>query len=133
LEQYLDYFSKDQILVLNFARLKHDLPNLMEEITRFLELPHHNYDLSRIHNLKDSAVGQSYKGYRLLRKLLRGIKVTPYIPQKYKDQFRGILGKYGGKKISKDSYKLSERQREYVYHEIKHDLQKLRTEFGIDF
>ena len=133
LEQYMNYFSKDQMFVINFERLKSDLPDLMNEITRFLELPDYKYDLSHIHNLKDSAVGQSYKGYRLLRELLRGIKLTPYIPQKHKDRFREILGKYGGKKISKDSYKLSERQRDYVFNEIKDDLEKLNTEFGINF
>ncbi len=130
LEKYLEFFSKDQILLVDFERIKKDIKNVMIEVTDFLELPGHEYDLSHIHNLKSSAIGQSYKGYRLLRSILRSLKLTPYIPQVVKDKFRMSIGKYGGKNIPKEAHTLTERQKEVIYNEIKNDIHRLEQEFN---
>lgn len=130
LEKYTQFFSKDKFLLIDFERFKNDLENVMLEVTNFLELADYEYDLSHVHNLKSSAIGQSFKGYRLLRSVLRGMKLTPYIPQVIKDKFRTILGKYGGKNIPKEAYTLTERQKEIIYEEIKDDVSRLEHHFN---
>lgn len=130
LSKYLESFPKDQFYLVDFARMKTDINGVMNEITDFLGLPEHDYDTSYIHNLKSSAVGQSFKGYRLLRSVLRTFRVTPLIPQKAKDMVRSGLGKFGGKKIHKEKYILSEEQKGYIAKQLKEDLYKLEKEFG---
>ena len=130
LSKYLEFFPKDQFFLVDFARMKTDINGVMNEISDFLGLPEHDYDTSYIHNLKSSAVGQSFKGYRLLRSVLRTFRVTPLIPQKAKDMVRLGLGKFGGKKIDREKHTLSEEQKRYVAKQLKEDLYKLEKEFG---
>lgn len=130
LSKYLEYFSKDQFMIVDFSRMKYDIEGVMGEITNFLGIPEFNYDTSYIHNLKSSAKGQSYRGYRLLRSILRKLSITPMIPQKLKDRVRKNLGNYGGKNIVEENYSLSEEQKEYVAKQLKEDIKSLEREFG---
>lgn len=130
LSKYLEHFSKDEILLIDFSRMKTDINGVMQEATEFLELPKYGYDTSYIHNLKSSAVGQSFKGYRLLRKVLRKLSITPLIPQEAKDKVRTGLGKFGGKNIEKEEYTLNEDQKKYVAEMMGEDLIALEKKFG---
>lgn len=132
LEKYLEFFPREQFLLIDFDRIKNDLNNVMLEVNEFLELSDHEYDLSHIHNLKSSAIGQSFKGYRLLRTGLRRLKLTPLIPQIAKDKFRTILGKYGGRNVPRDAYTLTDRQKEFILSEmgLEEDINRLEQKFG---
>lgn len=132
LQEYLKYFSKDQFLLVDFKRLKTDPDALMKQITDFLELPPYSYDTSYVHNLKSSAVGQSFKGYRVLREILRKFNLTPFIPQLAKDKLRSIIGKYGGKKINEENYTLSEYQKEYLTNILHDDIKALEENFNFE-
>ena len=132
LKRYLECFSKDQILLVDFKRLNTDIDNLMQEITQFLDLPEFVYDTSYVHNLKNSAIGQSFRGYRALRNILRKFNITPLIPQLAKDKVRTILGKHGGKSIDKEAYTLNERQKSLIAKHLKNDIKKLKEEFNFN-
>jgi hypothetical protein len=130
LAKYLEYFSKDQFLLVDFDRIKNETKIVLDEINRFLDLPEFQYDTSYIHNLKSSAIGQSNKGYRNLRGILRYLKVTPFIPQIVKDKVRGILGKVSLHKLQLSDYTLSERQKAYLADYLSDDLKNLEINFG---
>lgn len=130
LKKYLKHFPKEHFLLIDFGRMKTDIDGVMKEATEFLNLSQFEYDTSYVHNLKSSAVGQSFKGYRLLRKILRNLRITPLIPQVMKDRVRSGLGKFGGKKIQEEEYRLSEAQKQHIAEMLQEDLVNLEQEFG---
>lgn len=132
LSRYLEHFPKGDFLLLDFNALRSDIDSVMSKVTDFLGLEEFEYDTSHIHNLKRSAVGQSYRGYRILRQLLRTLRITPLIPQVVKDKFRQLLGRYGGKKIKEEDYRLTQEQKRFLKKELMQDVKRLEEEFGFD-
>ncbi|WP_034060365.1 sulfotransferase domain-containing protein [Lacinutrix jangbogonensis] len=130
--KYLKFFDKKDFLFVDFERLRTDSKLVMKEINSFLELTDFQYDTSYLHNDKKSAIGQSFKSYRLLREFLRKLNITPLIPQIAKDKVRLGLGKYGGKKISEEDYKLTIEQKLVLKEELLLDAIKLEEEFGFN-
>ncbi|MGX1928077.1 sulfotransferase domain-containing protein [Flagellimonas sp. 2504JD4-2] len=132
LKKYLNHFDRDKFLLVDFARMKADIDNVMSEISKFLELDEFDFDTSYLHNEKKSAIGQSFRSYRLLRDILRKLRLTPLIPQIAKDKLRLVFGKYGGKGISQEDYKLTPEQKKILQDDLIDDALALEKEFGFD-
>ena len=132
LSRYLKYFPKEQFLLLDFKRVSNDLDGVMKDISEFLKLESFNFDTEYHHNKKESAIGQSYKGYRALRSVLRKLRLTPLIPQIAKDRLRLGLGAMGTKKIDASEFTLTLEQKQYLKQELLEDAKLLEQEFNFD-
>ncbi|MEQ5791015.1 sulfotransferase domain-containing protein [Muricauda sp. NFXS6] len=132
LMKYLEFFPKDQFLLVDFSRMKNDIEEVMREVTEFLELERFQYDTSYLHNEKKSAIGQSFRIYRFIREILRKFRITPLIPQVAKDKLRLLFGKYGGKRIQKEDYQLTLEQKKYLKEELLPDVVALEKKFGFN-
>lgn len=132
LDLYAKFFHKSQIKVITFEQLKNFPSETLSEVTHFFGLPEFKYDTSFVHNKKNSALGQSYTAYRKVRSVLRFLKITPYIPQVWKDQLRTIIGKLGNKSIKKEDYTLCPEQAYYLSRLVEESVRRLEREWEID-
>lgn len=132
LEKYLQYFNTDDIHLISFNDIKNNNKKVLEEVSMFLELETFEFDTSRIHNEKSSAVGQSFKWYKSLRGILRQLNITPLIPQNIKDVFRSFLGKLKLKQIPEEHYRLSEKQKAFLLPDLLSDAENLQNKFNFN-
>ncbi|WP_340106399.1 sulfotransferase domain-containing protein [Rhodohalobacter sp. 8-1] len=120
LEMYREYFSREQILLLDFAELKQHPEQLMKRIQDFLEIER-GY-MPETFEAKNKTVVQS--GFeKKLKKSLAGFILKKF-PQPLKD---------AGKKLFRpEKRRLTDSERERVYTELKEDMRSLSEVYGFD-
>lgn len=134
LDKYTEIFSIEDILLIDFDDIKHDTAAVMRRIVEFLGIDkEYTFDISRVHNEKDSALGQSLKSYRAIRSLLRRMKVTQFLTQTIKDKIRSFIGNYVSPKVDESDFKLNNGQIEVVVREVAEDVKLLKDKYNFEF
>ena len=128
IETYYEFFSADNILLLNFEDLKQEPQNTLVRICEFLDIDS-NYqfqDLNTVHNSKtgrkaDNPLWLAMSKIQALRSLG---KIISY-------EQRQAIRQFLSYEVKSDA-KLTEEQRVFIIKELKDDLHKLSSEYGFD-
>ena len=129
IEIYYQKFSADSILLLNFDDLKADPENIITKVCQFLDIDS-NYKfegIDTIHNANKQRIvyansWRSLRKNKLLRSLAQLVPATP--KEMVRDRFFSSQ--------IEDKIKLSSEQRSLILSQLKEDLQKLNSEYGVD-
>jgi hypothetical protein len=129
IEVYYQKFSADSILLLNFDDLKADPHSIIRKLCRFLDVdPDYKFEgIDTIHNANKQRIVYA-NSWRSLRrnKLLRSL--AGLISTKQKEMFRDLLFSHQ----LEEKIKLSPEQRNFLLQELREDLRKLNSEYGVD-
>lgn len=129
IEEYYKRFPADNILLLNFEDLKTEPLSLVKSVCQFLNIdPNYEFQgLGTIYNANNRRLvnEQLWKSISRIQSLRSLVKL---IPDKQKQRIYSCFGR----KIESKSYKLTPEQRNFVLRELQEDLQKLRSEYGVD-
>ena len=128
IEEYYQRFPSESILLLNFKDLKADPLNLVKKVCRFLEIdPDFEFQgLEQVHNANQQRIADE----RLWRSLRR-IKPFRFLAQRLSSQQKQLLYSLFGRKLQ-GNIKLSPEQRNFLLQELREDLRKLNSEYGVD-
>ena len=124
IKQYLKYFSKESLLVLEFDELKSNPNGLLEKVFSFLELS--EVDSSRQLETKNKTELMSRPEKFAQRFKLE--RLYPFIPKGIKNHVKKILRR--SFPHEKDS--LSTQQRELIHAELSEEMLELQQQYGID-
>jgi hypothetical protein len=121
LDEYLKYFSREQILVINFSNFKNSPDDCLKEICKFSDI-NQDFEFSPI-GQSNSATSKVIDGpeWKLLKPL------TKPLPHKKRQAIRQKLGK----PIS-GRFRLSEQAKESAILQLKDDLFRLQSEYEVD-
>jgi len=123
LQQYLHYFKKEDILVLNFDDLVNDYKTVLRKVYDFVEIKDEIFSEKSIQNNKTKPVNRKKI---VLKSKLRNI--LKYIPIPVKTFARRIFDFFFVTKKSK----LSKKQKNYVKSKIEEDIKCFGKEFSFD-
>lgn len=120
LEQYRQYYPKDNILVLDFAELKENPKQLLKKTYQFLDISHSYFPP------EFEAKNPTYMESPLEKKLKSSImgKLFDYIPRPVKT--------VGKKLFRKDKRKLTGSEREYIHDKLENDIASFSLKYGFD-
>jgi len=126
LRQYRKYFSKEQILIIDFDDVTSDPQSVLTKVFRFLDLPEMQIPkkFSAVNKTKTLSKFQMFlEHYPALRK--------PYLllPQKVRDLGKKAFKKYS---VPEDKRQLTDQERTFIYDRLADDMRKFHEEYGID-
>ena len=129
IEIYYQKFSADDILLLNFDDLKAEQDIIMRKLCLFLDIEtSYNFEgIDTIYNANKQRIVYG-NSWRVLRKnkLLRSL--AKLLPTTQKEMFRD---RFFSSQIE-EKIKLSSEQRNFILSQLREDLHKLNSEYGVD-
>lgn len=129
--EYYKRFPSDRILLLQLEDLKRNPDRVMTQICRFLEIDdaYAFANLQKVHNPKNSY--REDTPWKKLARLKHLKSVVSFVPETYKTRLRDFLSQ--PPKQNKDvPPPLTEQQKEIIWQELRDDLQKLSSDYGVD-
>jgi hypothetical protein len=134
IDEYYKRFASENILLLNFDRLKNNPELVISEVCQFLEVKYEPVkNLSLIHNpYKEKFTRVWLPGYSQLRKtnFIKNI-VKFNLNNQTKDKLQSLRNLFS-KETQQQYVKLNLEQRQYVLNELRDDLQQLKDNYGFD-
>ena len=123
LQQYEEYFSKSDFLIIDFDDLKRDYKTVIKSIYDFVEIKDYVFSEVDIQNNKTKAVNREQ--LKLKNKL--GGKFN-FVPK----SIRLLIKKLVDKSFKKEIRKLSKQEYDYIHSKLNMDMQKFKKEYGFE-
>lgn len=120
INHFLDYFEKDDFLILDFDDLKYDYDKLFKNIYKHIGIENFNIQNDKI---KSNITKANNRNELRLKKKLEG-RFT-FLPKPIKKIGRNIIRVI----FKKQKKKLTKSQRNVVYEYLKSDMDKFKSEF----
>lgn len=132
LATYLELFPRKDILILDFEDLKNNTEELLKKICIFLEIdPAFEFrNISKRHN-QSSGKMKTNELWPTFDKYIASPVISCLAPEKKRKARKKIRKLFEVDKIQ-EKVKLSEFQYDFLVKELRDDLYKLRTEYGVD-
>jgi hypothetical protein len=121
--EYMKFFAKDEILVLDFYKLTKDTSLVLRNVCEFLELDI-SYEFINIQKNWHPTNGKIMDGviWPFVEPLTKGLTYHR----------RRFIREKLAKRVIKEKERLSQRQREFILKELKDDLHIMKEEYGVD-
>ena len=130
IQAFLDYYSKDQIMIVDSARLKKDTSSLVSDVFEFLGIPpYQDKDLFEKKFNKSQNKKQITKLHSVLNNKIKNHEIHEFIRVSSKP-FRDFIATF---KKPVERPRLTEEDREILERELKPDADKMRKFSGLDF
>ncbi|MEL6930834.1 MAG: sulfotransferase domain-containing protein, partial [Cyanobacteria bacterium J06600_6] len=128
ISEFYQWFSPDNILLLNFENLKSNPDELLKKVCQFLEIdPEFTFNKTRtIHNSREQ-LRMAIPGWRNLRKT----SPIQYIKKNISSQQKNVVKSLLGRKTNVD-FQLDSQLKSDIIDELKPDLLKLCNEYRFD-
>jgi hypothetical protein len=133
IQNYSQYFSRQQILILNFDRLKNDKINLFKEVFNFLEVDHQKFDYSLLNTIKHETSSKLNPTATVLKLNKLGIyKSLKKIIRPNSFGFNKLKSFYKNLAYKKhERVELNQESIKFLEEFYKQDVTALRSKFGL--
>ena len=138
LDQYLPYFTRDEIFIITLEEFKSNPDLVLEKICKFLDVDE-TFKFINANEVKNS--GDFFNAPQFVSSMTQGafgqFIIQHILSPKYKNLIRGFLSKKSAVSGDRDNnsgrWKLSTAEHAEVLEELSDDLSRLKSEFGVDF
>ncbi|WP_158222416.1 sulfotransferase domain-containing protein [Tamilnaduibacter salinus] len=129
LSQYMQFFPKDQLLVISFDEIKSDTQSVIQKLYRFLDVPEIKPETSseKVHNASGKVYRKNAFGLAVLGFYRRYVE-QKNLPFRFKKLFKDIAN-WGGKPVEKP--RLTTDQKKLLIDFYRDDNRQLEEEFGV--
>ncbi len=123
LSQFVKVFQSENILILDFEDLKNNTNETLNQVYDFMSISKSYYpEELKVFN---KTTGESRKSILLKNKIDKKLSFLP-------KSIKNILKKTVRKVYSTNSLKLTKKQKQLIYDDLKDDMNKLKDEYGIN-